>query len=34
MSKLGAALGGHLHEHEESVRRVRLALQRLAGEET
>jgi DNA-binding MarR family transcriptional regulator len=33
MGKLDAALGGHLHEHEESVRRVRLALQRMAGEE-
>jgi DNA-binding MarR family transcriptional regulator len=33
MCKLDEALGGHLDEHEESVRRVRLALQRMAGEE-
>ena len=31
--KLDDALKGQLYEHEESVRRVRLALQRLAGEE-
>ena len=31
--KLDDALNGQLHEHEEAVRRVRLALQRLAGEE-
>src|SRR5262249_46204244 len=31
--KLDDALNGQLHEHEEAVRRVRLALQRLVGEE-
>jgi DNA-binding MarR family transcriptional regulator len=30
---LDGALEGQLHEHEEAVRRVRIALQRLAGEE-
>jgi DNA-binding MarR family transcriptional regulator len=30
---LDGALEGHLHEHEEAIRRVRIALQRLAGEE-
>jgi len=34
LCKLDGALDGRLHEHEESVRRVRLALQRLSGEET
>jgi DNA-binding MarR family transcriptional regulator len=33
MGALDEALDGQLHEHEEAVRRVRLALQRLAGEE-
>jgi len=32
--KLDDALDGRLDEHEQSVRRVRLALQRLAGEES
>jgi DNA-binding MarR family transcriptional regulator len=31
--RLDEALAGHLHEHEEAVRRVRLALERLTGEE-
>jgi DNA-binding MarR family transcriptional regulator len=34
MQMLDASLGGRLHEHEDSVRRVRLALQRLADDES
>jgi DNA-binding MarR family transcriptional regulator len=34
LKSLDATLDGKLHEHEEAVRRVRLALQRLAGEES
>jgi DNA-binding MarR family transcriptional regulator len=33
LTALDSALEGRLHEHEEAVRRVRLALQRLAGDE-